>query len=249
MIFWVGHAVISFYETLAQSNCERESDMTWEIRWIKMVVKRPPFYCALSVWSHPLLFLLFRITSGGNLSLPRAWSLPKAVDPTLPRCSRIQCISMGDIKISEVPHLSSGLFILVSKSCLQWYYFYQKSLQTIKAWYLMDLDGPLGWLNVIFVFAWCVLASETWHLVSQGGAVDGAPPRHRHSAILHDNAVWIFGGMTDLQERSDFWRFDFGESFLGQVNSKLRLTPLGAMCGKSKIAPISSQIQPLFEWP
>ena len=71
--------------------------------------------------------------------------------------------------------------------------------------------------------------SETWHLVSQGGAVDGPPPRHRHTAVLHDSAMWVFGGMTDLQvsedirkitcskfcnkiifqERSDFWRFDF----------------------------------------
>ena len=48
-------------------------------------------------------------------------------------------------------------------------------------------------------------------MVSQGGAVDGPPPRHRHSAVLHNNAMWIFGGMTDLQERADFWRFDFGE--------------------------------------
>ena len=55
--------------------------------------------------------------------------------------------------------------------------------------------------------------SETWHLVSQGGAVDGPPPRHRHSAVLHDSAMWVFGGMTDLQERSDFWRFDFGKNF------------------------------------
>ena len=54
-------------------------------------------------------------------------------------------------------------------------------------------------------------ASKTWHLVSQGGAVDGPPPRHRHSAVLHNNALWVFGGMTDLQERSDFWRFDFGK--------------------------------------
>ena len=56
-------------------------------------------------------------------------------------------------------------------------------------------------------------ASQTWHLVSQGGLVDpnGPPPRHRHSAVLHNNALWVFGGMTDLQERSDFWRFDFGK--------------------------------------
>ena len=45
--------------------------------------------------------------------------------------------------------------------------------------------------------------SETWHLVSQGGAVDGPPPRHRHTAVLHDSAMWVFGGMTDLQVSED----------------------------------------------
>ena len=35
-------------------------------------------------------------------------------------------------------------------------------------------------------------------------------PRHRHTAVLHDNAMWVYGGMNDLQEKSDFWRFDFG---------------------------------------
>ena len=61
------------------------------------------------------------------------------------------------------------------------------------------------------MFPMIYLASQTWHLVSQGGMVDGPPPRHRHSAVLHNNALWVFGGMTDLQERSDFWRFDFGK--------------------------------------
>ena len=52
--------------------------------------------------------------------------------------------------------------------------------------------------------------SETWHLISQGCSESPPPPRHRHSAVLHDNAMWVFGGMTDLQEKSDFWRFDLG---------------------------------------
>ena len=46
------------------------------------------------------------------------------------------------------------------------------------------------------------LGSETWHLVSQGGSETPPPARHRHSAVLHDNAMWVFGGMTDLQEKS-----------------------------------------------
>jgi hypothetical protein len=28
---------------------------------------------------------------------------------------------------------------------------------------------------------------------------------------LHDDAMWVYGGMTDLQERADFWRWDTGE--------------------------------------
>lgn len=36
------------------------------------------------------------------------------------------------------------------------------------------------------------------------------PGRHKHSAILHDEGIWVYGGMTDLQERSDMWRFDIG---------------------------------------
>ena len=51
--------------------------------------------------------------------------------------------------------------------------------------------------------------SKTWHLVSQGGAAD-CPPRHHHSAVLHDSSMWIFGGMSDLQETSDCWKFDLG---------------------------------------
>ena len=76
------------------------------------------------------------------------------------------------------------------------------------------------------------LPSSTWHLVSQvkifcnilniskfvifqylifqGGAAD-CPPKHHHSAVVHNQAMWVFGGMSDLQERSDCWKFDFGE--------------------------------------
>ena len=53
--------------------------------------------------------------------------------------------------------------------------------------------------------------SQTWHYVSQGGAAD-CPPRHHHSAIVHDSAMWIFGGMSDLLEMSDCWKFDLGNN-------------------------------------
>lgn len=58
--------------------------------------------------------------------------------------------------------------------------------------------------------------TESWHLLSGGAGGGGSrgapaehpPARHKHSAVLHDDAVWVYGGMTDLQERNDFWRWD-----------------------------------------
>jgi hypothetical protein len=40
---------------------------------------------------------------------------------------------------------------------------------------------------------------------------DLPPARHKHSSILHDDAMWVYGGMTDLQERADLWRWDTGK--------------------------------------
>lgn len=53
--------------------------------------------------------------------------------------------------------------------------------------------------------------TESWHLLSPTCSSDAAvrpSGRHKHSAVLHDDAMWIYGGMTDLQERNDFWRWD-----------------------------------------
>ncbi|XP_075237616.1 uncharacterized protein LOC142333905 [Lycorma delicatula] len=48
--------------------------------------------------------------------------------------------------------------------------------------------------------------SESWHLISSGNSCP--PARHKHSAVVHDDSMWIYGGMTDLHERADLWRFD-----------------------------------------
>lgn len=53
-----------------------------------------------------------------------------------------------------------------------------------------------------------ILDTESWHLLSQGRVLP--PARHKHSAVIHDDVMWVYGGMTDLHERSDLWRFDFG---------------------------------------
>ena len=56
------------------------------------------------------------------------------------------------------------------------------------------------------------LSPETgsWQELRTGpGPTEG---RHDHSAVSHDSSMWVFGGMTDLAERSDLWRLDLGRS-------------------------------------
>lgn len=49
---------------------------------------------------------------------------------------------------------------------------------------------------------------ELWHQISLKG--EQPPARHAHTAVVHDGHIWVYGGMTDLTERSDFWRYDSG---------------------------------------
>lgn len=67
------------------------------------------------------------------------------------------------------------------------------------------------------VYVYCIITeTESWHLISSssgrntgGGTGDMVPPaRHKHSAIMHEDSMWVYGGMTDLQERADLWRYD-----------------------------------------
>ena len=42
-----------------------------------------------------------------------------------------------------------------------------------------------------------------WHLAySEGVQEEGPGARHSHSAVVHDQAMWVFGGMCDLQPRN-----------------------------------------------
>ena len=74
------------------------------------------------------------------------------------------------------------------------------------------------------------LPSQTWHMVSQGGlGAPGAgdcPPKHHHSAVVHNDAMWVFGGMSDLQERSDCWKFDFCEFLILSTLCSLSIFPV-----------------------
>lgn len=51
--------------------------------------------------------------------------------------------------------------------------------------------------------------SETWCPCQSRNNAEVPQSRHNHSAIVHDAAMWVYGGMTNLQQRADFWRWDF----------------------------------------
>ncbi|XP_013772729.1 uncharacterized protein LOC106457824 isoform X2 [Limulus polyphemus] len=53
------------------------------------------------------------------------------------------------------------------------------------------------------------LGTEKWHLALLPNYLEQPPPCHDHSAVVQDGSMWVYGGMTDLLERSDFWRLDF----------------------------------------
>ena len=56
------------------------------------------------------------------------------------------------------------------------------------------------------------LTTEQWHLITCSGRSSAQPSgRHYHSAVVYDGSMWVLGGMTDLNERSDFWQWSFGE--------------------------------------
>ncbi|XP_016840016.1 tip elongation aberrant protein 1 isoform X1 [Nasonia vitripennis] len=66
--------------------------------------------------------------------------------------------------------------------------------------------------------------TESWHLLSSCDT--GPPARHKHSAVLHGDAMYIYGGMTDLQERSDCWRWDVKAASWCMLKSKPGPGPL-----------------------
>nr|CAI5831057.1 unnamed protein product [Callosobruchus analis] len=72
--------------------------------------------------------------------------------------------------------------------------------------------------------------TDSWHLLSPSSSTESSstcpPARHKHSAVLSDGCMWIFGGMTDLQARSDLWRWEVGPGRWRLVKPKTGPGPL-----------------------
>ncbi|KAF7994345.1 hypothetical protein HCN44_003817 [Aphidius gifuensis] len=84
--------------------------------------------------------------------------------------------------------------------------------------------------------------TESWHLLSSssssssGGSNNnnsnnnndgsfGPAPRHKHTAILDCDSMYIYGGMTDLQERNDCWKWDINTCTWFSIKLKNKQTP------------------------
>ncbi|MEE6488770.1 hypothetical protein FKM82_015366 [Ascaphus truei] len=48
-----------------------------------------------------------------------------------------------------------------------------------------------------------------WSALSPSTRDMGPGPRHGHSAVTYNAAMYLFGGLKHMAEQSDFWKFDF----------------------------------------
>lgn len=67
--------------------------------------------------------------------------------------------------------------------------------------------------------------TESWHLLSTTGETSPAP-RHKHTSVLHCDSMYIYGGMTDLQERNDCWKWDINTCAWYLIKTKQGPGPL-----------------------
>ncbi|XP_018424220.1 PREDICTED: kelch domain-containing protein 3-like, partial [Nanorana parkeri] len=51
--------------------------------------------------------------------------------------------------------------------------------------------------------------TQKWSALSPRTRGLGPGPRHGHSSATHNSAMYLFGGLKNMAEQNDFWRFDF----------------------------------------
>ncbi|KAG8432130.1 hypothetical protein GDO86_016675 [Hymenochirus boettgeri] len=51
--------------------------------------------------------------------------------------------------------------------------------------------------------------TKTWSPVIPRTRRLGPGPRHGHTAVTHNGAMYLFGGFKHMEEQNDLWRFDF----------------------------------------
>jgi len=55
-----------------------------------------------------------------------------------------------------------------------------------------------------------------WSLLSS--AQGGPGPRHGHSAVTHQDCMYLFGGLQGLREQKDLWSWNFASQTWSHIN-------------------------------
>ena len=84
------------------------------------------------------------------------------------------------------------------------------SLMALFSYEIIPQHYPLLWNHPLC--SQRLSATEGWHLgyCAQDGK-PGPSARHGHSAVVYGGAMWVFGGMMNLETRNDLWCWNFGE--------------------------------------
>ncbi|XP_035701191.1 tip elongation aberrant protein 1 isoform X2 [Folsomia candida] len=108
-----------------------------------------------------------------------------------------------------------------------------------------DLKGSLGdlWAFHFETESWHLFSShdlhkknaKPWYFSFSGGFTSSSSyfpcPRHSHIAALHNSSLYIHGGMQDLLELGDLWRFDLKTRLWTQIKTKYGPGPLHGHVG------------------
>ncbi|XP_076093233.1 uncharacterized protein LOC143064353 [Mytilus galloprovincialis] len=62
---------------------------------------------------------------------------------------------------------------------------------------------------------------EEWEQINPNQRIENtAGKRHGHTSVLYGREMWVFGGMSGLQAKSDFWRFNLHSLKWDRIKSK-----------------------------
>lgn len=72
-------------------------------------------------------------------------------------------------------------------------------------------EWPFQTNNIYFM-----LDSRMWSLLSS--AQGGPGPRHGHSAMTHQDCMYLFGGLQGLKEQKDLWSWNFASQTWSRIH-------------------------------
>ncbi|XP_048834350.1 uncharacterized protein si:dkey-3d4.3 isoform X2 [Brienomyrus brachyistius] len=61
--------------------------------------------------------------------------------------------------------------------------------------------------------------SGVWSSLTRAQGETGPGPRHGHSAVVHQDGMYLYGGLAGLRELGDFWRWSFSRSNWSSIRS------------------------------